>query len=138
MKKLLFIALLMVSVSAFSQIKYEVFNLETGFWSGKKWEWKDPISINLTLTLVKSDIYISDNANTHIVTYNYEGETPGTDADGDSYTSNKWNAYDEKGRQCFFIMQFYKELKYNIYYVMYSDVCFRYYVKKELPKDKFL
>lgn len=138
MKKLFIIAFLMVSFSAFSQSRYEVFNLETGFWSGKKWDWQTPVPISLTITLSGSNIYISDNADTHIVTYNYEGETQGVDADGDSYTSSKWDAYDEKGKKCVFVMQFYKQLNYNIYYIMYSDVCFRYYVRKGIAKDRFL
>ena len=137
MKKLLIIALLFVSATSFSQDKYQVVGLESGMWNGKTWVWDKLITPDLTITLSGAHIYISDQADTHITTYENLGEDKGVDKQGDSYTSYTWRAYDEKDRRCKFIMQFYQKGDYNIYYIMYNDMCFRYYVDKKKNSGNF-
>jgi len=137
MKKLLIIALLFVSATAFSQKSYSIFRMQTGKYNGKSWTWALPRDINMTATLSGIHVFISDQADTHITTYEDLGEKADTDNDGTPYTSHSWKAYDEKNRKCLFSMQNYKEESYLIYYIMYNDMCFRYYVDREAVLDKF-
>ena len=138
MKKTILIGLLFLSFVANSQKYITTTSLQTGIISNGNWKWYDPQEISLTIKLDNYDIYIYDKANTHIVCYEDLGEVKGTDDDGDSYTGRKWKAYDEKGKKCFFIMQFYSNIKLTAYYVMYNDLCFRYYIKEGNGVSNFL
>ena len=137
MKRLLIAAFLFISATSFAQKKYQVIGLESAMWNGKTWDWDKLAKPNLTITLSGYDIYINDEADTHITTYEDIGEEKGIDKSGETYTSHTWNAYDEKNRRCRFIMQFYKNLTYDIYYIMYNDVCFRYYVDRGNSTSNF-
>ena len=137
MKKLLIIALLFVSATAFSQTSYSIFKMQKGKYNGKSWDWSLPRNIKMTATLSGDHLFISDQADTHITTYEDLGENSDIDNDGTPYISHSWKAYDEKNRKCLFSMQNYKEENYIVYYIMYNDICFRYYVSRTEVLDKF-
>jgi len=108
--------------------------LQTGFIDTRTGEitWSKAVDVDLVITLDGSDIYIDDQANTHIRTYGKSTEYKGRNDDGDYFTRHTWSAYDEKGRSCNFIMMYFKDKGLSVYAVMYNNVAFRYYIQKNL------
>jgi 3-dehydroquinate synthetase len=107
--------------------------MQAGFYSNetKKWNWGVTNESELIIKVYDNDIYIDDKAETHIKTYKSLGKKTGYDEDGDEYVLYSWMATDEKNKKCKFSMILYRELGLIIYSVIYSDLGFRYYVRKD-------
>lgn len=125
-------------LNTFAQKTYRVTNLQGGVYNEytKKWNWGKTESVDLTFLLKSNNIYINDQAETRLTTYEFLGEKTDYDEDGDKYTVNSWRAVDERNRKCLFVMYFYTELNFNLFCIIYSDFGFRYYIQKN-ALDKF-
>lgn len=131
--------ILLATFLAFSQIsiaqsKAQVEMIQSGTINPRTGDitWSKAIETDLIMTFQGSNIYIDDNANTHIRTYGEREEYNGVNGEGESFTRSTWSAYDERGRSCNFIMMFFKDMNLSVYAIMYNDIAFRYYMKKPL------
>ena len=98
-----------------------------------KWEYDEPIDIDLTFTMQGRVILVNDKANS---TYTTIRQTI-----NDSTSEPKqsaWKAIDEKNRNCLFKMYWYKNSDWYIV-VMYDDYAWSYYMGPNNPDklDKF-
>jgi len=139
MKKTILLLLLTIgSIIANAQSIHRVTHLQPGVYNEttKSWKWGKTEEVTLKITLNGNNVYVNDEAQTHITTYEDLGEKKGIDDEGDSYTLHTWKAVDEKQRKCLFLMTFYKNISFEVYSVIYSDFGFRYYISKT-QLDKF-
>ena len=133
-KFLLVIFFCFATIGVTAQRQERVQMLQTGVIDARTRDitWSKAIEVDLVITLDGSDIYIDDQANTHIRTYGKSSEYKGRNDDGDYFTRHTWSAYDEKGRSCNFIMVFFRDTGLNVYAVLYNNMAFRYYMHKNL------
>jgi hypothetical protein len=130
--KTMFIAIfLFVSNCLFAQSYSEAFRVQLGTYDKlkSKWEWGKAEDRNIEFKLDGVKVYIYNNANTILTTYEDLGEESKYDEDGDPYKIHKWRATDDQLRKCIFYMVYYKELPIIIYTVMYNDIAFRFYIR---------
>jgi len=126
--KLLLLAVFsLLTFSGFAQSYDKTSMIETGYWNGENWDWRNPKEIDLKITLYKGKVYIEDAANTTISIYGESKSTRGYNDDGDPYTSMIWDAFDEKDRKCKFMMSIFESKALIMYVVMYDKIAFRYY-----------
>ena len=132
MKNTILSVCLLISQAIFAQSFDKPYALQVGAYNTytKKWVWKPSEDIDLTISIKSSTVRINDEAMTTLITFEDLGKGSGVDEDGDAYLTHKWKAYDERGRKCYFIMLFYKQLDLAIYTIAYTDYAFRYYMKR--------
>lgn len=131
MKTLILSLLLFISTFSFAQ-KYETtYQVQSGTYNkySKQWTWNEALDREIEIKLDKSVVYIYNNANTILNTYEDLGEKNDYDKDGDKYKSHTWRAYDDKNRKCLFMMTWYQDIGLIVYSVIYSDTGFRFYIK---------
>ena len=131
MKTLILSLLLFISTFSFAQ-KYETtYQVQSGTYNkySKQWTWNEALDREIEIKLDKSVVYIYNNANTILNTYEDLGEKNDYDKDGDKYKSHTWRAYDDKNRKCLFMMTWYEDIGLIVYSVIYSDTGFRFYIK---------
>ena len=131
MKNTILALLLFVSTSVFSQKIETTYQVQYGTYNkySKQWSWNDALDREIEIKLDKSIVYIYNNANTILYTYEDMGEKNDYDKDGDKYKTHTWRAYDDKNRKCLFMMTWYVDIKLIVYSVIYSDTGFRFYIK---------
>lgn len=137
MKTTILALLLFVSTFSFSQ-KYETtYQVQSGTYNkySKEWNWAGALDREIEIKLDKSVVYIYNNANTILYTYEDLGEKTDYDKDGDKYKMHTWRAYDDKNRKCLFIMTFYENISLIVYSVIYNDTGFRFYIKSNKLSD---
>lgn len=135
MKKLIFLILLSIlTINVFSQSTSYAYKLEMGTWNiySEKWNWQDPIDIDLTFTLSKTYVSINDKAKTYLKIIEAD-----KNQNDDDLMSNSWICNDESGRRCVFTMMGFKKKSLIVYSIMYNDTCFRYYIKNGSKIDNF-
>jgi hypothetical protein len=130
MKKLLFL-LLFVSNFAFAQDFEYTYKVQAGTWNKyqEKWDWDPVKDQEIKIKLDGSKVYIYNNANTVITTYEDLGEKSGYDDDNDAYKTHSWLAVDDKRRKCRFVMTWYSDIPLIVYTVIYNDIGFRFYIR---------
>jgi hypothetical protein len=131
MKALILSLLLCVSTFSFGQKIETTYQVQSGTYNkySKKWDWNDALDREIEIKLDKSVVYIYNNANTILYTYEDLGEKNDYDKDGDKYKTHTWRAYDDKNRKCLFMMTWYVDIKLIVYSVIYSDTGFRFYIR---------
>lgn len=131
MKNTILALLLFVSTSVFGQKIETTYQVQYGTYNkySKQWSWNDALDREIEIKLDKSIVYIYNNANTILYTYEDLGEKNDYDKDGDKYKSHTWRAYDDKNRKCLFMMTWYVDIKLIVYSVIYSDTGFRFYIR---------
>lgn len=137
MKTLILSLLLFISTFSFAQ-KYETtYQVQSGTYNkySKQWTWNEALDREIEIKLDKSVVYIYNNANTILNTYEDLGEKNDYDKDGDKYKSHTWRAYDDKNRKCLFMMTWYENIGLIVYSVIYSDTGFRFYIKNNKLSD---
>ena len=137
MKTLILSLLLFISTFSFAQ-KYETtYQVQSGTYNkySKQWTWNEALDREIEIKLDKSVVYIYNNANTILNTYEDLGEKNDYDKDGDKYKSHTWRAYDDKNRKCLFMMTWYEDIGLIVYSVIYSDTGFRFYIKNNKLSD---
>jgi len=137
MKTLILSLLLFISTFSFAQ-KYETtYQVQAGTYNkySKQWTWNEALDREIEIKLDKSVVYIYNNANTILNTYEDLGEKNDYDKDGDKYKSHTWRAYDDKNRKCLFMMTWYEDIGLIVYSVIYSDTGFRFYIKNNKLSD---
>lgn len=137
MKTLILSLLLFISTFSFAQ-KYETtYQVQSGTYNkySKQWTWNEALDREIEIKLDKSVVYIYNNANTILNTYEDLGEKYDYDKDGDKYKSHTWRAYDDKNRKCLFMMTWYENIGLIVYSVIYSDTGFRFYIKNNKLSD---
>lgn len=134
MKKIILGLLLLVSSTLFSQTSYRALMFQHAYKNENtdKYVWEKSKNVNLIITLNKSMVIIENEANTKLNCYEVYSEERDVDTDGDAYTLKIWRAKDQDGLKCLFSMMIYDraDLSYNVYSILYSDIAFRYYVKR--------
>ena len=137
-KTLILFVFTILGICVNAQKLYKVSNIQGGVYNKyqKKWDWGKTEEVDLTITLFGNNIYVNDEAQTHITTYEDLGEKISYDDDGDKYRMHTWRAVDEKQRRCLFTMVFYMTIDLEVYTVIYSDFGFRYYISNK-GLDKF-
>jgi len=123
MKALILSLLLCVSTFSFGQKIETTYQVQSGTYNkySKKWDWNDALDREIEIKLDKSVVYIYNNANTILYTYEDLGEKNDYDKDGDKYKTHTWRAYDDKNRKCLFMMTWYVDIN--------SDTGFRFYIR---------
>lgn len=137
MKTLILSLLLFISTFSFAQ-KYETtYQVQSGTYNkySKQWTWNEALDREIEIKLDKSVVYIYNNANTILNTYEDLGEKNDYDKDGDKYKSHTWRAYDDKNRKCLFMMTWYEDIGLIVYSVIYSDTGFRFYIRNNKLSD---
>jgi hypothetical protein len=132
MRKPLTVTFVLLSLIGSAQKYDEVYRVQSYIKRNDKWEIELDKPVKLEIKLQDNDLYILDEADTHLVCYQYEGKSEGVDDDNDKYISKTWLAYDERGKRCKFSIQTYKNIPLIILYTFYNDVYFRYYIKGNL------
>ena len=134
MKKIILGLLLLVSSTLFSQTSYRALMFQHAYKNEitDKYVWEKSQNVNLIVTINKSVVTIENEANTKLTCYEVYSEERDVDDDGDSYTLKIWRAKDKEGLKCLFSMMIYDSpnVTYNVYSILYSDIAFRYYVKR--------
>lgn len=130
MKKILSL-LLFVSTLSFAQRNETSYQVQSGKYNSytKKWTWNEVADQEVSIKLDGSVIYIYNNANTVLATYEDMGEKSGYDGDGDKYKTHTWRAIDNKNRKCLFMMTWYTDIPIIVYSVIYNDTGFRFYIR---------
>ena len=117
MKKIILPILLLIGVAAFSQSTIYGYSVQVAHWYGNEWVYQRPTSESIRFDLSGKAIIAHDYA--HSVYYTYKM----VDSDGSVTT---WDAYDEKGRNCFVIMSYGRD-GINCLKIGYIDVMYCYY-----------
>lgn len=110
------------SYSKVTMVQYGEYDDQT-----EQWDWIKSVDIDLTITLSKTNVYINDQAHTHLKCFGDSNESDGYNKEGDYYKMSVWDAYDEKGKKCWFGMIYYKAKKLVVYTITYGKIGFRYY-----------
>lgn len=133
MKRLIVLIFMFVSICSFAQKIEYCYQVQSGKYDkySQKWTWSESMKRDIMIKLEGSIIYIYNNANTIITTYDDLGEKYDFDKDGDGFKSHTWKAYDDKSRKCIFAMTWYTELPIVVYSIIYGDMGFRFYMNND-------
>ena len=123
MKKLILALLFVVSsVVAYSQHVYDIETVSYIVWENSKWTVKESnYPKNMTITTY-SDIVIVDDKNKTIYRMDGKSETK-------EYSTHKavqWNAYDNDGKECLFIIKYTYEPESLIMLALYNGPTMMY------------
>jgi hypothetical protein len=128
MKKLLLLFVLSnMTFSAFSQLIVRTYKNQSGTYDEyfRKWRFDDMKSANISIVVEKSYFQFDDKANSLYRILESEGEKV-----EDTYKQTTWRCKDENNLECRVQIIHYFENKSNVFAVIYSRVCFIYYIKE--------
>jgi hypothetical protein len=116
-----------MTFSAFSQLIVRTYKNQSGTYDEyfRKWRFDDMKSANISIVVEKSYFQFDDKANSLYRILESEGEKV-----EDTYKQNTWKCKDENNLECRVQIIHYFENKSNVFVVIYSKVCFVYYIKE--------
>ena len=124
-KTLLSIYFLLLTFFGYSQTYNKVYKTSLLHYSDGDWNTiKENYPLRMFVILKESEVMITNEAGTKLMTYGTSEKR--TTSDGESWS---WDAYDEEGKQCTFMMKRFYTTKDVLYTIAYfsKNVAFQYY-----------
>lgn len=123
MKKILFIAFMLLSTLTYSQKVRVVKSAKMSIWDEETRDWvvKFNRSVSFKLIIYKDRIVVNDEANSVYIVV-----SSGGDVNRKDYSSSFFNCYDEKGRNCRLSIAYYPFTNKEIIFIFYNDICYDY------------
>jgi hypothetical protein len=144
MKKLLIVILIFLfSPAIYSQSFWQSYRNQLGTWNKytKKWDWDKVNYADIPIEFEKKYIRVKNKADSYFRIIEDEGEKIDytDDVPKVRIRSYDWTAIDDKQRRCRLSLVHHESDEYDpiIFIVMYDDVVFRFYCKKN-GIDSFL
>jgi uncharacterized protein (UPF0297 family) len=91
----------------------------------KKWDFNEPKSTNLKLSIYNNVVTINDEAHSR-----YEAMSNKTQESTSNYDRTSWNAIDERGRNIIMQIIKYKESGDLVFMIIYDNFLLSYYINK--------